>query len=91
MPLRRLAPTLGITQTPATKDWLHRVEQNIERELAFYRVPGAAVAIVQGNDIIYARGFGVRDLVSRAPVTPETLFRIGSTTKAMTRRFLQRK
>jgi CubicO group peptidase (beta-lactamase class C family) len=47
-------------------------------------VPGAAVAIVKGDAIVYVEGFGVRDLSSRAPVTPETLFRIGSTTKSMT-------
>lgn len=76
--------TLAQGETPTSADWLESVEQTIERELAFYDVPGAAVAIVQGDDIIYAKGFGVRDLVSRAPVTPETLFRIGSTTKSMT-------
>jgi CubicO group peptidase (beta-lactamase class C family) len=80
-----LAPyTLAQDEAPASADWLEAVEQVLERELAFYNVPGAAVAIVQGDDIIYAEGFGVRNLESREPVTLETLFRIGSTTKSMT-------
>lgn len=49
-----------------------------------YHVPGAAVAIVQGNDIRYAQGFGVRDQTTHQPVTPETVFRVASTTKSMT-------
>jgi CubicO group peptidase (beta-lactamase class C family) len=76
--------TFALAQTPPAEDWLETVEQVLEQELAFYNVPGAAVAIVQGGEIIYAEGFGVRDLESGAPVTPETLFRIGSTTKSMT-------
>ncbi|HEU5249667.1 MAG TPA: serine hydrolase domain-containing protein, partial [Thermoanaerobaculia bacterium] len=47
-------------------------------------VPGAAVVIVQNGRTIYARGFGVRDLEKRDPVTPDTLMMIGSTGKSMT-------
>jgi len=49
-----------------------------------FEVPGAAAAVVSAAGIVHARNFGVRDLASRAPVTPNTLFRIGSTTKSMT-------
>ena len=45
---------------------------------------GLAIAIVKDDSVVYARGFGVRKLGSPAPVTPKTLFAIGSTTKAMT-------
>lgn len=48
------------------------------------RVPGAAVAVVQGGRVVFQRGFGVRDLRDRQPVTPGTLFMIGSTTKSLT-------
>ena len=49
-----------------------------------FQVPGAAVALVQGNEIVFNRGFGMRNLASGEPVTPRTRFRIGSITKSMT-------
>ena len=45
---------------------------------------GLAIAIVKDDSVVYAKGFGVRKLGNPAPVTPKTLFAIGSTTKAMT-------
>jgi len=48
------------------------------------RAPGAAVAIVQGGKVVYAKGFGVRELGRPDPVTPQTLMMIGSTGKSMT-------
>lgn len=52
--------------------------------LGRYRVPGAAIAIVRGGNVVYERGFGVRSVESAQPVTPETLFAVGSLTKSMT-------
>jgi CubicO group peptidase (beta-lactamase class C family) len=46
--------------------------------------PGLAVAIVREDKIIYARGFGQRDLKGKLPVTPQTQFYIASTTKSFT-------
>lgn len=47
-------------------------------------IAGFAVAIVKGNEVIYSKGFGYRDLENKKPVTPNTLFAIGSSTKAFT-------
>ena len=47
-------------------------------------VPGASVAVVQGGEVVYAQGFGVRELGGTDPVTPDTLMMIGSVTKSMT-------
>src|SRR5436190_14910917 len=49
-----------------------------------WNVPGMAIGIVQSNKTIYAKGFGYRDLKQKLPVTTNTLFAIGSTTKAFT-------
>jgi CubicO group peptidase (beta-lactamase class C family) len=43
-----------------------------------------AVAVVEKNKIIYAQGFGYRDVAKKLPVTSNTLFAIGSCTKAFT-------
>jgi CubicO group peptidase (beta-lactamase class C family) len=42
------------------------------------------VAIVQNDKVIFRQGFGVRNTETKDPVTPTTLFRIGSTTKPLT-------
>ena len=64
------------------------VEFNVEMFTQFleeirteYQVPGMAVAVVQGDQIVMAEGFGVQDVTTNTPVTPETLFHIGSTNK----------
>jgi CubicO group peptidase (beta-lactamase class C family) len=49
-----------------------------------WKVPGVAVAIVHGGETVYAKGFGLRDVDAKLPVTPDTLFAIGSSTKAFT-------
>ncbi|HLM57189.1 MAG TPA: serine hydrolase [Pyrinomonadaceae bacterium] len=46
--------------------------------------PGLAVAVVRGDRIVYAEGFGRRDLKANLPVTPQTQFYIASTTKSFT-------
>jgi CubicO group peptidase (beta-lactamase class C family) len=52
--------------------------------LKAWQVPGAALAIVRGNEVIYLKGFGVKELGGDEPVTPDTLFPIASCTKAFT-------
>lgn len=47
-------------------------------------VPGMAVAVIRNGEIVLAEGFGTSDLASKTPVTRNTLFMVGSTTKAFT-------
>lgn len=56
----------------------------VEQAIKEYKVPGLAIAIVKDGDVLYARGFGKRDIGADLPVTPKTLFAIGSCTKAFT-------
>lgn len=48
------------------------------------KAAGFAVAVVEKDKIVYARGFGYRNYAEKLPVTPNTLFAIGSSTKAFT-------
>ena len=48
------------------------------------KVPGVALAVVQNGKIVLEKGLGVRDLSGSEPVTPSTLFMIGSMTKPLT-------
>jgi beta-lactamase family protein len=53
-----------------------------------FEVPEMAIAIVKGKEIVYAKGFGYRDIERQLPVTADTLFAIGSSTKAFTNKAL---
>src|SRR5687767_9271579 len=48
----------------------------VPAELRATRTPGAAVAVVIGDSVVYAKGFGVASVETNEPVTPATLFRI---------------
>ena len=52
--------------------------------LAEWKVPGVAVSIVKDGKVIYAEGFGFKDVTNGLKVTPHTVFAIGSCTKAFT-------
>ncbi len=60
------------------------LEERIEQIRKDWNIPGMAVAIIKGDKVIYANGFGVRELGKSAKVDEKTLFAVGSTTKAMT-------
>ena len=60
------------------------LERTIAGEVAAARIPGAAVAVIAGNKVVYSKGFGITSVEGGPDVTPETLFRIGSTTKMFT-------
>jgi CubicO group peptidase (beta-lactamase class C family) len=49
-----------------------------------WRVPGLAIAIVRDDRIVYVKGFGVKEIGKPEPITADTLFELGSTTKAFT-------
>lgn len=49
-----------------------------------WEIPGLAVAIVKDDSVVFARGYGVRELGKPDKVDEHTLFAIGSTTKAIT-------
>jgi CubicO group peptidase (beta-lactamase class C family) len=52
--------------------------------LKTYPIPGLAVGIVRNEEVVYLKGYGVREAGGTAAVTPDTLFAIGSCTKAFT-------
>ena len=61
------------------------LERHIVSQMQAHQVPGLALALVEGEEILYARGFGVTSVEEGGvSVTPQTLFRIGSVTKQFT-------
>lgn len=60
------------------------LDQWIEAERERWGIPGLAVAVVKDDEVVYARGFGVRKLGEPQPVDENTLFGIASVSKAFT-------
>lgn len=60
------------------------VENIIEEALEAFNVPGVAVGIVADGKVVLAKGYGFRNVEAELPVTENTLFAIGSCTKAFT-------
>jgi CubicO group peptidase (beta-lactamase class C family) len=58
------------------------LESYVNKGMAAFDVPGAAVGIVAGDRLVYEKGFGLRRRGGHAPVDAQTVFQIGSTTKA---------
>lgn len=69
---------------PELRDRLAAIDRVIDRKRKELHVPGVALAIVKGGKLIHARGFGHRDLAKKLPVTPQTVFAIGSVSKSFT-------
>jgi len=63
------------------QDYLDSVVEHARQE---FDVPGIAVAVVKDGNVLAAKGYGVRKIGDAAPVTPQSLFRIASNTKAFT-------
>ena len=63
---------------------LAAIEKAIEEKRKEYHIPGVALVIVKDDHVIYTKGFGLRDVERNLAVTPDTLFAIGSSTKAFT-------
>ena len=54
------------------------LDQIAVSELSRQKIPGVAAVVVKDNQVVWATGLGVASLESKTPVTPDTLFRLGS-------------
>jgi CubicO group peptidase (beta-lactamase class C family) len=82
---------LGIAQVPATAadeqganiPDFDAIDRYVEEEMEEDRVPGLALAIVRGDEVVHLRGFGTTGPDGRS-VTPRTSFALGSMSKSFT-------
>lgn len=75
---------VGTAPAPAPADAVERARQMVRAYLTEQNLPGISVAVGGGGEIVWAEGFGWADLDKRAPIAPETLFRIGTASTALT-------
>ena len=78
----------GTFEIPAgahfNQDKLAKVGEFFRNEIATGKIPGAIVLIEQHGKPVYHESFGVQDVVSKQPITDQTIFRLFSMTKAIT-------
>ena len=60
------------------------LEPSAIQDLTRFNVPGAAMAIVRGSEVVYSKAFGTANVETGERVRPEMVFRLGSTTKMLT-------
>jgi len=63
---------------------LENFDQYIESAMQSWHCPGAALAIIKGNDVLYQNVYGLRDVENKLPMTEDTRFAMASVTKSFT-------
>jgi len=74
----------GVSRDKAAKEALAGFDEFINKAMKDWKVPGLAIGIVVEQEVVYAKGFGRRNIKEDLPVTTKTLFAIGSCTKGFT-------
>jgi serine beta-lactamase-like protein LACTB len=85
------APVTAQVAAPASASAIHgptrseiaRVRKIITDTMQALGVPGASISVMVDGQLIWSEGFGLADLEQQVPVTPRTVFRIGSVSKPL--------
>ena len=72
----------GVTARNRPYPDLDAVDRYVERQMAANRVPGLALAITRGDQVVYLKGYGTAE--NGEPVTPRTQFYTASLSKGFT-------
>ncbi|HUT43547.1 MAG TPA: serine hydrolase domain-containing protein, partial [Desulfobacterales bacterium] len=73
-------PTLTYARTVNVKG----LDTYVKKTMKQWQVPGLAVALVKGDKVVYMKGYGVREIGKQQRVDENTVFPIGSASKAFT-------
>ncbi len=79
-----LLTNVAFTQQNDPLNKLNSFDADIDKMLKDWNVPGCGVGIVYKGKLVFAKGYGYRNLEKKLPVTPNTLFQIASNTKLFT-------
>ncbi len=83
-PLAKKPAASAAASAPSPSAKLQGLDDLAAQAMTQWKVPGVALAVVQDGKVIYAKGYGYRDVDQKLPVTTATLFPIGSITKSFT-------
>lgn len=63
---------------------IQRIEEEVPKWMEKGKIPGLSLVVIKGDQPVYIKSFGYADLEKETPVSPETLFELGSCSKAFT-------
>lgn len=69
---------------PTNEELAAHLRDYVPQLLKDWEVPGLSLAVIRDGQVVLTEGYGFRDVEKKLPVTPETRFAIGSSTKAFT-------
>jgi len=69
---------------PAQDVWETSLDEYIGKVVRDWKIPGLSIAIVKDDSIVFARGYGIREMGKKGKVDAHTLFAVASNTKAFT-------
>ena len=76
-------PSVIGSASPPYAAAVERAREIVRSAILEQNLPGVSVAVGAGGTVVWAEGFGWRDVVTRAPVTPDTRFNIGTASSAV--------
>lgn len=81
------AVSLGLSataQAEPSKISSDKLNSTVQEVMSVYAVPGMAIAIVEGDQVVFEKGYGVQEIGEPRQVSQRTLFKIASVTKNFT-------
>lgn len=63
---------------------IKKIEEHIRKQMKKGKIPGLAVTIIKDDETVYQKNFGYQNIKNKIPVSKNTLFELGSTSKAFT-------
>src|SRR5690349_3488789 len=73
----KLRPAIEVIGKPA-RHWA------LAERMAYWHVPGVSIAVIRNGKVAWAKGYGVRQAGSAAPINADTVFSVGSLSKVAT-------
>jgi CubicO group peptidase (beta-lactamase class C family) len=74
----------AVAEEPTLEQRLQKLAADLEEARVEAHIPGMSIAVVKDDEVVMARGFGLADVENERPADAETIYAIGSTTKAFT-------
>ena len=78
---RRILPFVVLLYVASVGAQTDPVDDFVSAQMQRFHVPGLSLAVVQKGKIVKAKGYGLANVAQKTPVTPETVFKIGSVGK----------
>ena len=82
--LQEVPSVVDSAPSPQHAAAVERARELVRAALLEQNLPGVSVAVGSGGTVVWAEGFGWRDVATRTPVTPDTRFNIGTAASAVT-------